>query len=572
MRSRTLKIAAILLCGVSLTLASVIGGNAQDKGGNPSGDSKKTLTPIVQGTSVCGECHRRDKLPSDKDLPKLCRCNERDFWEKNDKHQDAFEVLTSVRANSINALINPNTKPIEDPSCLGCHSMQSERYEKSLTDEQQKLDYRSELKQGVTCISCHGAVKEWILPHGSDLKADRVNWRKWSRKAKEENFGMRDLWDPAKRSETCLSCHVGDSDPNNHRVITHDMYAAGHPPLPSFEVATFCNSLPRHWELMREKSGQLQKEAYHWNSKELEQTKLVIVGFAASLRDSMKLLAVQAETALKASDAEHKNVDFAQFDCAACHHDLKNPSWRQKRGSEGPPGRPRVKPWSSALLNLCIWQAGATDEERTKLAAEWKTKSAELQTAFQDRPFGDPAKLAKAARGLATWIDEKLIKPLNPDTDLKVAEATRFDKKAAVALLKQLAQDIASAPESQVMDYDEARQTAWAFRAIYEEVHAVLNENTEPQNDSVRTTLLDNHTAITNQLSRLDASLNLNLPNAPAPFAESNDSKDRGKEPATQAQRLAQLKEFLPLVLRGAAEYDPEAFRRTFAELVKLLP
>ena len=36
--------------------------------------------------------------------------------------------------------------------------------------------------------------------------------------------------------------------------MTHEMYAAGHPPLPSIEVATFANSIPRHWWLLAEKA------------------------------------------------------------------------------------------------------------------------------------------------------------------------------------------------------------------------------------------------------------------------------------------------------------------------------
>ena len=31
----------------------------------------------------------------------------------------------------------------------------------------------------------------------------------------------------------CLSCHLGNA--REGRVVTHEMYAAGHPPLPGFE-------------------------------------------------------------------------------------------------------------------------------------------------------------------------------------------------------------------------------------------------------------------------------------------------------------------------------------------------
>ena len=45
--------------------------------------------------------------------------------------------------------------------------------------------------------------------------------------------------------------------------------------------------------------------------------------------------------------------------------------------------------------------------------------------------------------------------------------ATRYDAKAALALLKQLATDAANPAPGKTPDFDGARQTAWAFRAIY---------------------------------------------------------------------------------------------------------
>ena len=63
---------------------------------------------------------------------------------------------------------------------------------------------------------------------------------------------MTDLWDPVRRAETCASCHVGNHDEG--KVVTHAMYAAGHPPLPGFETATFGDLEPRHWQYLSEKT------------------------------------------------------------------------------------------------------------------------------------------------------------------------------------------------------------------------------------------------------------------------------------------------------------------------------
>ena len=42
---------------------------------------------------------------------------------------------------------------------------------------------------------------------------------------------------PARRAERCTSCHVGSE--SEGRFVTHEMYAAGHPPLPPVEVMAF---------------------------------------------------------------------------------------------------------------------------------------------------------------------------------------------------------------------------------------------------------------------------------------------------------------------------------------------
>ena len=64
---------------------------------------------------------------------------------------------------------------------------------------------------------------------------------------------MTDLWDPVKRATKCASCHIGN--PGEQKVVTHAMYAAGHPPLPGLETATFSDAMPRHWEYLREKKN-----------------------------------------------------------------------------------------------------------------------------------------------------------------------------------------------------------------------------------------------------------------------------------------------------------------------------
>src|SRR5438874_5719430 len=124
---------------------------------------------------------------------------------------------------------------------------------------------------------------------------------------------MTDLWDPAKRARLCAACHVGD--PAQGKFVTHEMYAAGHPPLPGFEPAAFSNAMPRHWQYLREKSPEIQK-VLGYDGREREQTKLVMVGAAESLHQAMKLLADQADRCARAREEDRRGLDFANFDCA----------------------------------------------------------------------------------------------------------------------------------------------------------------------------------------------------------------------------------------------------------------
>src|SRR5207249_824079 len=130
--------------------------------------------------------------------------------------------------------------------------------------------------------------------------AEHSNSKDWRTRspAYKRNLGLIDLRDPVQRAATCLACHVGSAA--EAKVVTHEMYAAGHPPLPGFELATFSESLPKHWRLMKDVplmnklDAKVRKEVYHYEIGELEQTRLVVVGALVSLRESMRLLLDQA--------------------------------------------------------------------------------------------------------------------------------------------------------------------------------------------------------------------------------------------------------------------------------------
>src|SRR5262249_38763662 len=135
-------------------------------------------------------------------------------------------------------------------------------------------------KDGVGCAVCHGTFKPWVTEH-ANITGDN-DWRSRSGDEKQKR-GMIDLRNPLTRAELCMSCHIGNAQLG--RVVTHDISAAGHPPLPSIEIATFTgDNMPRHWKLMRKLPFFQQNEGnvklmagYHYGKGVLEETRTAAV-------------------------------------------------------------------------------------------------------------------------------------------------------------------------------------------------------------------------------------------------------------------------------------------------------
>jgi hypothetical protein len=459
-------------------------------------------TKLYFGSEACIECHSEGARAKQA---LLCRCTEVQIWEKDDKHRDAYKVLLGERAKRMEELLSAGGEKwnvATDSRCVGCHGV---------VIEDEKLKHVGpggfKLEEGVSCVACHGPYRDWVEFHGAVLR--RKDWRALTRKEKEEKYGMTDLWDPARRAQLCMSCHLGNAEKG--WFVTHDMYAAGHPPLPAIEVAAFSEQMPRHWEYLKEKSPEVQK-LLNVDPQEarFEQTRLVVTSALVGLRETMKLLGSQTAEANGAGWPE-----LGQFDCYACHHDLKTPSWRQQRGYVGKPGRPQMRPWSPELAGLGLRAAG---EDPKGLA----TRLTDIYRAFDAQPFGVPRAINASARKTVDWTDELL---------RKVA-AQKFDDGTVRALLRGLC----TPPRDDLPDYDSARQIAWAIRTIYGELYGPA----KPANDA----------KIQELFARLDKQLQLQLP--------SGQNRSIEKE----------LKENL----KRRNEYDPQQFKQALQELRALLP
>lgn len=421
--------------------------------------SPRKPTPLVVSMAECARCHREPN--KDEPAPILCRCNEVSIWETSDNHKLAHLVLTQQRSQEIGRLLGIND-PASDTRCVSCHgvALAEESYRhRSFTRERA-------IQEGVTCVVCHGTFKEWIDLHGG---IDRETWRTYSRKKKEDEFGMTDLWDPVRRAKLCASCHIGD--PGSNRIITHAMYAAGHPPLPPFELATFCDRMPRHWQDLREKPQAIQRLlAVEEHNVKYEISRLTIIGAVVAFRASQELL-LAACTSPQGAQQSTPWPELAHFDCFGCHQQLDARSWQSSPVLPGRPGRPVWRSWPAALLP----PARASLESPPLLVREDVLSA--LQHAFTAKPFGSRDAIGQSAAHHVQLADRILN---------RLAEQ-KWDEKALRQALIALTQITASSH----YDFDAARFAVMALSAMLQDLdfpaasRPALDQTLEPLRKAV---------------------------------------------------------------------------------------
>jgi len=521
------------------------GGQGDPKGQGQQGPPQPRS--YVFGAQFCSDCHGNPERYRDRQGEMICVMDEYKTWHENDGHEYAFYwpmnvppteekakdrrqqngerflLLAGQRAKKIANRLGV-VDVVKSQACIPCHAVP--------VAGNVPTQYFVQRTEGVSCVACHGAAQDWVLHHQA---VNDPEWRVLTREQKEQRYGMVDLWNPVTRATKCLSCHVGNAD--EQKVITHAMYAAGHPPLPSIEVAAFSDEQPRHWKYQKEKLPQIQV-LLGFNPNRLEQTELVAVSGIVTLRESMRLFVAQARSGAPAGGGW---PDFARFDCSSCHHELVTTgplAWRRARSSSGAPGRPTVPNWPSVLVQIGI--EAANPKLALQRTRQLEDDLREFQLAMRAKPFGDCRRALRAADRI---IDQSqaIIRDLTDMTRVPPGTPGRIvDRSVALGLLHTLCAIVSG----ETLDYDSARQTTWAFRTIYQEV--VPQAPREVQDT----------------LEALDSELGLTLHRSP--------SQDP-KQPSGIAQKPPII-ETLAERLRSIAAYDPESLQRHFANLKKSLP
>jgi hypothetical protein len=274
-----------------LTFAMVIGslaGSRSSLAADPAGASKFT------GPGSCSSpaCHGGVQAREETSVLQ----NEYSTWVVRDKHAHAYTVLSNpvgTRMAKILGLPKADTAS----KCLACHALDVPADQRAKTFD---------LSDGVGCENCHGPASAWLGPHTTrDWKYD-----------KSLEYGMYNTRDLVKRSEKCLSCHLGTPE----KFVDHEMIAAGHPDL-YFEMDSFMAVMPAHWK-------EVDKDP--WVS-----VRTLGIGQAVQLREQLKRIAREAQGGIW--------PEYAELECFSCHHSLTaaKDSWRQERGYAGRrPGNP----------------------------------------------------------------------------------------------------------------------------------------------------------------------------------------------------------------------------------------
>ena len=398
----------------------------------------QTDAPKYTGPGSCASpaCHGG---VSPKDIGTGTRANiqqnEYSTWVVKDKHAREFSVLTNPTATRMAKILNID-RADKAQKCLVCHSL-------SVTDEQRTRSFDS--SDGVSCESCHGPASNWLGQHTT---------KDWTHE-RSVAAGMKDLRDPAHRTENCVSCHLGTAD----KTVDHEMIAAGHPDL-YFELASFSAAMPEHWR-PRATSANAQGNVDPWAD-----VRALAVGQAVHLREQLNRVARNAQS-------PHW-PEFSDLDCYACHHSLTTSenSWQQERGYAG--RRAGDPPWNMARFATLRQIAREVDggrELETEVNRIYSSVTAmtagRTQLASQATGAAEAAGRVAAQLATETWDAtraRRLLKAISGDADYISRQGERTAEQAAMVL-----QALYSALATQARPANDA-QVRGALKALFQQV------------------------------------------------------------------------------------------------------
>jgi hypothetical protein len=325
--------------------------------------------------------------------------NEYSTWVVRDKHAHAYVNLTNpvgTRIAKIMGLPSPDTAP----RCLACHALDVPAEERARTFD---------LTDGVGCENCHGPASAWLGPHTT---------RGWNYD-KSLELGMYNTRDLVKRSEKCLSCHLGTPE----KDVDHELIAAGHPDL-YFELDSFMSVMPPHWK---------EVDTDPWFA-----VRAMAVGQAVQLREQLKRVARESQNGIW--------PEYGELDCFACHHNLvaAKDSWRQERGYPG--RRPGNAPFNLSryvVLNHVVQDSDPGATRDLKAGIDQVYTGVTALNSNRQQVSSEATSVSELAGRLATRLNAmkfdqaqtlRLLKSISGDGDGIAEQGERPAEQATMAL------------------------------------------------------------------------------------------------------------------------------------------
>lgn len=391
----------LLLPCVLLLMAMVLaaGAGAAPDGATPQAElpqARPAGVPSYTGPGSCAAaaCHGGIRPASGGRILQT----EYSTWIAQDRHARAFEVLSSPVSQRMGRILNIGA-PASAPKCLGCHSL----------DVPESRQARTFANEGVSCEACHGPASGWLGPHTT---------RAWTHE-QSLRLGMYDTKDPVRRTERCLTCHLGTAE----KSVDHDMIAAGHPDL-VFDLEAYSAAMPRHWRTPA--------------AEPFAAVRTFAIGQLVHLRSSLDRLTRRIDGPLW--------PEYAELDCFSCHHSLTRPedSWRQAQGyGDRRPGAAPLNPsrWTTARRVLAAFDAPASedlDAVLTKLLVDTSRvplKRPEI-AALIERARGvlDRGVARVAAAPADAGLASRLLRSIAGDAEIIAPRGERAAEQAAMAL------------------------------------------------------------------------------------------------------------------------------------------
>lgn len=304
--------AAWATCAALVTIS----GLASTHGADPGWEPLPSPAARKVGSLSCASasCHgNADELVPGEPISG----HEQTLWVEFDPHAKAVATLTSVRYRAVleayhNGLPRGTSVRMAADRCAVCHDPQGLADSRSGTDtilsntassetSGKTLRMTASRPQGIGCEDCHGSAEKWLSSH-------------YQRTATRDSLradGFLDLKHLVTRGRVCGSCHVGDSEHN----LTHDMYAAGHPPL-RFELSSFQDLIAiKHWS-ERERLAVPAFKLRLWAAGQ--------AAVADAILGQLESRALGATTPIDAHDTRNAPwPEFSEYDCFACHQRLR---------------------------------------------------------------------------------------------------------------------------------------------------------------------------------------------------------------------------------------------------------